>query len=574
MNDVLKGGLMGTDLEIWSAGRKTAESKLSRRQLLALLGGGALASLQASCSPGSTTDSTPGPSGDVVGEALHYASLRELARTIESKQISPVELTQMMLDRVFAVDGRLKSYATVMADRARAAARRAEQEVAAGKYRGPLHGVPIAVKDLCYTEGVRTMGGLAVLADFVPDHDATVVSKLEEASAIILGKLNLTEGAYLGYHPDFDIPVNPWGGELWAGASSSGSGVATAAGLCFASLGTDTGGSVRFPAMANGIVGLKPTYGRVSRYGVLPLSESLDHVGAMARRTGAAAVVFEAIAGFDPHDSTSLQEPVPRMLEELDRGVDDLRIGFDRKYSTEGVDSSLAASIQGALEQLERLGAQIVEVTMPELPGVLRTIIDFEAHAAHEAHYPSRADEYGAYFRELLVRGARVTDAAYAEASQLRTEFSARFRAVFSSVDAVVTPASGVPFDVSSEVQYAGGAELLQALKVDLSRFTNPANLAGTPTLSLPCGFSESGLPYTIQLWGNRLSEPMLCRIGHAYEEATDLTLPGFCGHQPRRDNAPGGVHGKATTKEVHGGVQEGSGPAVQSGRAQHRPGR
>ena len=313
---------------------------------------------------------------------------------IESKQISPVELTQMMLDRISAVDGRLKSYATVMADRARAAARRAEQELAAGSYRGPLHGIPpIAVKDLCYTKGVRTMGGLGVLADFVPDHDATVVSKLEEAGAIILGKLNLTEGAYLSYHPDFDIPVNPWGEELWAGVSSSGSGVATAAGLCFASLGTDTGGSIRFPAMANGIVGLKPTYGRVSRYGVLPLAESLDHVGPMARRTGDAAVVFEAIAGSDPHDSTSLPEPVPRMLAELERGVDDVRIGFDRKYSTEGVDSSLAASIQGALGQLERLGARIVDVTMPEPPGVLRTIIDSEAHALHEAYYPSRADE-------------------------------------------------------------------------------------------------------------------------------------------------------------------------------------
>ena len=512
---------MNTHVNNWSAVRKKAESKLSRRKLLALLSGGALGSLQASCAPGSTTDSTPETSHDVVGETLHYASLREIARMIESKQISPVELTQMMLDRISAVDGRLKSYATVMADGAQAAARRVEQELAAGSYRGPLHGVPIAVKDLCYTKGVRTMGGLAVLADFVPDHDATVVSKLEQAGAIILGKLNLTEGAYLGYHPDFDIPVNPWGEDLWSGASSSGSGVATASGLCFASLGTDTGGSIRFPTMANGIVGLKPTYGRVSRYGVLPLSESLDHVGPMARRTGDAAVVFEAIAGFDPNDPTSLQEPVPRVLDELDRGVDDVRIGFDLKYSTEGIDSSHAASIQGALEQLERLGAQIVEVTMPDPPGVLRTIIDFEAHAAHQTHYPSRADEYGAYFRELLVRGARVTNADYTQANQIRTEFTARFRAVLSSVDAIVTPASGVPFAISSQVQYAGG-DLLRALKVDLSRFTNPANLAGTPTLSLPCGFSESGLPYTIQFWGNRLSEPMLCRIGHAFEEATD----------------------------------------------------
>ena len=180
---------MNTHVKNWSAVRKESQSKLSRRKLLALLSGGALGSLQASCAPGSTTDSTPETSRDVVGETLHYASLRELARMIESKQISPVELTQMMLDRISAVDGRLKSYATVMADGAQAAARRVEQEVAAGSYRGPLHGVPIAVKDLCYTKGVRTMGGLAVLADFVPDHDATVVSKLEQAGAIILGTL-------------------------------------------------------------------------------------------------------------------------------------------------------------------------------------------------------------------------------------------------------------------------------------------------------------------------------------------------------------------------------------------------
>lgn len=220
----------------------------------------------------------------VIDGPLHYASLLDVSKLIEARELSPVELTQMMLDRIDTVDSRHRSYATVMAAHALAAARVAEQEIQSGNYRGPLHGIPIAVKDLCYTRGVRTMGGLGVLADFVPDYDATVVTKLNEAGAILLGKLNLTEGAMGGYLPDFDLPINPWGEALWPGASSSGSGVATAAGLCFAALGTDTGGSIRFPAMANGIVGLKPTYGRVSRHGVLALAESLDQVGPMARR--------------------------------------------------------------------------------------------------------------------------------------------------------------------------------------------------------------------------------------------------------------------------------------------------
>jgi amidase len=192
----------------------------------------------------------------------------DVARLIQSGEISPVELTQLMLDRIEAVDGRLHSYATLMAEHALETARATDRKIGSGAYRGPLHGIPVAVKDLCYTKGVRTMGGLGVLADFVPEYDATAVAKLEQAGAILLGKLNLTEGAIGGYHPDFEVPVNPWDESLWPGASSSGSGVATAAGLCFASLGTDTGGSIRFPSMSNGTVGLKPTYGRVSRDGV------------------------------------------------------------------------------------------------------------------------------------------------------------------------------------------------------------------------------------------------------------------------------------------------------------------
>jgi len=261
----------------------------------------------------------------MVDVPIHYMSLRDVARLIEARELSPVALTEAMLDRTATVDGRLRSYATVMADEALATARAAESEIEAGRYRGPLHGVPIAVKDLCYTKGVRTMGALSVLADFVPDYDATVVERLAAAGAIILGKLNLTEGAMGAYHPDFDIPVNPWDEGLWTGVSSSGSGVATAAGLCFGSLGSDTGGSIRFPSAQCGIVGLKPTWGRVSRHGVLELAGSLDHVGPMTRTVADAAIMLEAIAGADPN-GPGIAELVQRsdnadVLELLEAGV-------------------------------------------------------------------------------------------------------------------------------------------------------------------------------------------------------------------------------------------------------------
>ena len=295
------------------------EHLISRRRALALFGAGALAPLGACSGPApapvrACTQASAAGAVPVVpsaaAEALHYLSLQEIGRRIAARQISPVMVTERMLGRIGKFDSRLKSYATVMASQALADARAAEQEIAAGRYRGPLHGMPVAVKDLCYTKGVPTMGGTPVLRNFVPDVDGTVVAKLRTAGAVILGKLNLTEGAMAGYHPDMGIPVNPWDATKWPGASSSGSGVATAAGLCYAAIGTDTGGSIRFPSGANGLVGLKPTYGRVSRFGVLPLAESLDHVGPMARTVGDVAVMYDAIAGHDPQDVTSLSDAV------------------------------------------------------------------------------------------------------------------------------------------------------------------------------------------------------------------------------------------------------------------------
>ncbi len=461
-------------------------------------------------------------------EAFHYMSLQEIGRRIASREVSPVELTQGMLERIAKVDARLRSYATVMVEQALTAARAAEQEVRVGRYRGPLHGVPIAVKDLCYTKGTRTMGGTPVLKDFVPDVEATVVSKLHNAGAVLLGKLNLTEGAMAGYHPDFDVPLNPWAASRWPGLSSSGSGVATAAGLCFGAIGTDTGGSIRLPSSACGVVGLKPTYGRVSRFGILALAESLDHVGPMARQVGDAAILFDAIAGSDPKDPTSLREPAPSAFADIARGIDGLRIGIDREYARAGVDQGEASSVDEALRVLTSLGARIVDVHMPDLTGmadVWFTLCSSEAAAAHAANYPSRANEYGPYFREVLQIGAGVTAQQLANARKTRTEIAARFTNVLHSVDAMACPAGGAPaWPILRDVQVGSMAVYHAAWAAASPRstdFTMPMNLAGTPAICLPSGFSTEGLPYSIQFAGRRLSEPVLCRIAYAYERVT-----------------------------------------------------
>jgi amidase len=455
---------------------------------------------------------------------LHYARITDIAGLIERRELSPVELTGYMLERISALDGQLNSYQTVLAEQAMAAAAKAESEIVSGHYRGALHGIPVAVKDLCFTRGVPTRGGLAVLRDFIPDYDATVVQRLESAGAILLGKLNLTEGAMVGYHPDFKIPVNPWGSDLWSGASSSGSGVATAAGLCFAALGSDTGGSIRFPAMANGVVGLKPTYGRVSRHGVLELGETLDHVGPLTRGVEDAGLVLAAISGQDKADPTSLLAPMPD-LSDISAGVAGLRIGYDSGFARQGTDPELLASIEAALALLESLGASVVNLEVPSeiltIGELWFPICTYEAHKAHASNYPSRREEYGNYFREFLEIGASVTDAQYIDAMAARRNFSERYETVLATVDAMLCPAGGVTLPIPAD-QY-GGAETMAPLfdKVQM-HFTIPDDFAGTPTLTLPCGQDKNGIPHAMQLVGKTLSEAALCRIGRAYESASD----------------------------------------------------
>jgi amidase len=493
---------------------------LTRRDLLASLAGvAALPVTAASCgrSPAAASISQ-------AADPLHYSSLAHVGKLIAERKLQSLDLTRRLLDRIAAVDGHLQSYVTLMTDRALASARRMDAEIEAGRYRGPLHGVPVAVKDLCYTRGVRTMAGTKIFADFVPDFDATVVARLEAAGAVILGKLVLCEGAFGPYFPGLQVPVNPWDAARWSGVSSSGSGVATAAGLCFASVGTDTGGSIRYPSAANGCVGLKPTYGRVSRYGVFALAASMDHVGPMTRTVEDAAILFEAMAGADPHDPTSLPDPVPAVRAELGRGIAGLRVGFDRRYATENVDSDVAEAMDEVLATLSRLGATVVAVAMPDVSQVGSTWLDLccvEALAAHAKTFPSRAGEYGPGLRAALESGQRVTPSKLAAAKEFRSQISASIESMLNTVDCLVCPSmansarvkEANPFDEETDASWS------ENVRNDIH--TQPFNFSGSPTLSVPCGFSADGLPLSVQFVGRRLSEPMLCRIGRAYEQAT-----------------------------------------------------
>ena len=503
--------------------RTMVEPGLTRRDLLSRLAAAAALPVAVSCGrdpAGSSASTTRGP--------LHYSSLADVATLIAARELTSLDVTQQLLARIATVDGHLQSYVTVMTDHAIASAERTDAEIRAGRYRGPLHGVPIGVKDLCYTRGVRTMAGTKVFADFVPDYDATVVARLEAAGAVILGKLVLCEGAFGPYFPGSQVPVNPWDATRWSGVSSSGSGVATAAGLCFASVGTDTGGSIRYPSAANGCVGLKPTYGRVSRYGVFALAPSMDHVGPMTRTVEDAAIMFEAMAGHDPHDTTSLPDPVSPVRAELARGIAGLRIGFDRRYATDNVDADLAEAMDEVLVTLTRLGTTVVPVTMPDVSqagGAWLDLCYVEALAVHASTFPSRAGEYGPGFRAALEAGQRVTPSMLAAAARVRAEVSSSIESMLETVDCLVCPSmansarvkEANPFDEETAESWNA------TVRNDIH--TQPFNFSGSPTLSVPCGFSADGLPLSVQFVGRKLSEAMLCRIGHAYEQATPWHL-------------------------------------------------
>ena len=469
------------------------------------------------------------------GDGLHYASIMELAQRIRAHEVSPVEVTKTQLARIEALDTKLNAYREVLADSALVQARKAESEISAGRYLGPLHGVPIAVKDLFYTKGVATAGGCKVLERHVPTFDATVVARLTKAGAILLGKLNMTEGALSGYHREFRVPRNPWGVDRWPGVSSSGSAVATAAGCCYASLGTDTGGSIRDPSASNGIVGLKPTWGRVSRHGVLPLAPSLDHAGPMARRVIDAAIVLKVIAGYDPDDPTSSSSPVPDYVAETGTGIKGVRIGFDESFSNEGVSPATATAVRQAVQVMGKLGARVVPVQMPriEYSETFLNLAAVEAAVAHESNFPSRANDYGANFRGFLERGRTISAIDYVKANALKAELVGRVSHVFRDIDILACPSvAREAFVYNPENAYAGRdvvAGTTSGAPVSFFRstyrFTTTFDYNGYPTLSLPCGISSEGMPLSFQLVARPWGEAILCRAGHAYESATEWHL-------------------------------------------------
>ncbi len=491
-----------------------------RRFLTAALVMSATATVGAACAtPAADTAATATvPIGAVKP---HYSSLLDTAAALKSGQVSPVELTRALLDRINHLQPSLHAYATVTGPLAVEEAKRAESEITNGDYRGPLHGIPIAVKDLCRTKGIPTTAGMSIYAQYRPDYDATVVRRLRDAGAILLGKLALTEGASGDYHPTVTPPVNPWNRAHWAGSSSSGSAVATAAGLCFGSLGTDTTGSIRYPAAANGVTGLKPTWGRVSRYGVFPLAESLDHVGPITRTAADAGAILSVIAGHDPHDPTSVSAPVPNYLANLDARLDNLRIGVDPTYNDTGADPQTIDMVRAARRVFETLGASVKEVRVPS-PDLLITSglasCAAEAAIAHEATYPSRRSEYGP-LAALLDAGRATTGMDVMKAQQARLAFNGGLATLFNDIDVLLTP-SQPPDNLTIErINQLWATPQGTAL---MWRFTEPFNMSGNPTITLPGGFTHDGLPLTFQLVARHLDEATLVRTGNAYQHATD----------------------------------------------------
>ena len=461
----------------------------------------------------------------MTDDEIAWLDLSTVARLIRERVLSAELVTQAQLRRIDRLDPKLYAYARVTSELALTQARAADQRQAQGQALGPLHGVPIAVKDLCWTAGIPTAAGMQIYKDFVPDQDATVVKRLRDAGAVLLGKLQMTESAFSGHHPLTVVPVNPWEASGWTGVSSSGSGVATAAGLCFGSIGTDTGGSIRFPSAACGVTGLKPTWGRVSRYGVFELAASLDHIGPMCRTALDCGLMLGVMAGADPMDPTALQAPVPDYSAGHKESLAGLRIGWDAAYALNDVEPEIAESVKQTLAVLEKLGAQIVPVTMPDVGELIENWVPhcaIEAAVAHTSTFPSRRTEYGPMLAGLLDIGNKLSATDYQRILLQRATHTGQLNSVLMQVDLILMPA--MPFAAPS-------TERIANMRKDpghrrrLSRYTAPTDLSGHPTLTFPAGETAAGLPLAAQLVSAHLNEGLLVRAGSAFQAATQWHL-------------------------------------------------
>ena len=460
------------------------------------------------------------------GIELCYASAGTLSRLVQSKEVSPVDIIDAHLARIEATEPMLNSFITLLPEEARAAARRAEQEIQSGNYKGPLHGIPVALKDLFNTGGVRTTSGSRIFDNFIPERDCTVAARFHQAGAILLGKLNMHQFAYgpTGENPDYGHMHNPWDLDLITGGSSGGSGSAAAAGQCTITTGSDTGGSIRIPAALCGIVGLKPTYGLVSRYGLTPLSWSLDHPGPMVRTVEDAALSMNAIAGYDPKDVASARVAIPDYTTALTGDVRGLRIGMVREYFEAPLDPEVDRSVRDAIGVLESLGAVVTEVSFPmfnDSQAISGAILMSEAAAYHRDLLASDGEKLYPPVRVRLEAGLFVSAADYLRAQQARSLFDRQARELLEQVDLLAGPTEPVtaPLLLAERVQ-AGEREV--GTTGALTQYTRPYNLTGSPAISVPCGFSEAGLPMALQLAGRPFDELTVLRAAHAYEQATE----------------------------------------------------
>lgn len=451
---------------------------------------------------------------------IAYMELHQVAELIRTRVLSSSELIEAMLARVTQFDTALHSHQVVMTDSARRAAARADAELDRGLYRGPLHGVPIGVKDLFYTSDAPTAAGTSVLAQLDTGVDATVVARLRRAGAVITGKLGMSEAAFHGVHPDFQLPLNPWDSGAWPGVSSAGSAVAVAAGFCFGALGSDTGGSIRFPSAMNAVTGVKPTWSRVSRAGAVPLAPSLDHVGPMARSARDAALLLAAIAGFDPLDPSSSRRPVPDYFASVAPDTAP-RVGIASAL-IETFDAETQAMVDETARVLRDLGCVIVRVELPDLApatAAFPILMGVEALTSHQQTYPRLEDDYGPMFRDYLRDAGGITASEYYRAHMTRLELRAQMEPVLRSVDALLMPAIGKAAPTLAEMSRIAEDDKLYSAVVTP---TAPFNMTGSPCVTVPAGWTKRGVPMGIQFIGNEFTEHKLLALASSFQADTD----------------------------------------------------
>lgn len=452
---------------------------------------------------------------------LTQHTISTLSELMGKKEVSPVEVVEAALNRVEEIDGRTKAFVTLCEKEARQAAQQAEKDIAAGNHKGPLHGIPLGIKDIYYTEGVPTTGSSKVFKDFIPDYDATTVKKLKEAGAIILGKTNTHEFAFGVITPP---TRNPWDLERIPGGSSGGTGAAVATAMCMGGTGSDTGGSIRIPSSLNGIVGIKPTFGRTSKYGVIPLSWSLDHTGPMCRSVRDAAVMLEAMAGFDAKDPYTIDLPVPHYAGALEEDVSGLRLGVPTDYFSEPVDPQVGAAVEKAVEVLRGMAASVEEVSLPHIqaaPVAELFVLCPEASSYHDKYLPDHEGEYSPDVLAYLKMGYLMLGVHHVKAQRYRRLLRGDFEAAFRNVDAIVTPTLPITAPKAGDEFVKIEEEDLQITRI-LTRNMVPYNLTGLPAITLPCGFDSDGLPIGLQIAGRAFDESTIFRLAHAYESATD----------------------------------------------------